>query len=422
MNAVPSARKGLSLPICAILAALPALAHAQSVTLTMQSAEVIPGDEFDLSLLGNLDRPIRGFQVGVEFPSQGLTFLGARLEGSDLAGRRPAVFQTQSASGQAAVKLLLDDRPPIANDIPAGAAVRLLTLRFRLSQGLDPGAEFTVRLVGGLGFPPLPALIHVDSRTVAPAALVSGKVRVTDQNTLRIKDLPGVQPQSVVDLEITAFNVSPLQGFTVCIRSDPARVKFLDVDLAGTITEAVGADWVSPIFDNARGHFVLGVLLDAAPPFLGQVIPASGLSLTIAKVRLQALDAGPAGGSVELELVDGVGAPPIHNHFVIDNRTVAPVKRNGRLSIITDGPFIRGDVNEDGRLDITDPIAEAEWLFRDGFQVECPKAGDADDDGDTDLGDLIYSLRFLFLGGPALPAPFPGAGFDPTPDSLRCPL
>jgi hypothetical protein len=34
--------------------------------------------------------------------------------------------------------------------------------------------------------------------------------------------------------------------------------------------------------------------------------------------------------------------------------------------------------------------------------------------------DAVYTLAHLFTGGPAPPAPYPGAGLDPTPDGFHC--
>jgi len=421
MSQVLRSLSGRRLLVFCILEALPRLLPAQSAVLQLESAVVVPGSEFELALTARLDRPIRGYQIGVEFPQNALSLTGVSLEETDLPAQRPDVFLVSIAQGYGTVRLVLDDRPPLENGIPAGNSVRLGRFRFRMAQGLHPGAEYAVKLKGDLGFPPLPALIYTEAGAVPPVAMVEGQVQVIDRNVLRIKDLVSVGPNAIETLEISAFNISPLQGFSIGVRFDPALVKFLEADFTDTITEAVGAEYVASIIDNNRGHFLLGVLLDSLPPFLSQVIPAAGLDLTIAKAKIQVVAAPGTTRNVELELADGLGAPPIRNLFVIENQSVQPVKQNGRLQIVADRPFLRGDVNEDGRLDISDPIAQGEWLFLDSREVECQKAGDADDDGDTDLADMVYVLRYLFNRGPILPAPFPVVGFDPTPDALRCP-
>jgi parallel beta-helix repeat protein len=83
--------------------------------------------------------------------------------------------------------------------------------------------------------------------------------------------------------------------------------------------------------------------------------------------------------------------------------------------------FRRGEVNRDGSLDLSDPLAVLGYLFlgqRDA--VACEKAADADDSGALDLNDPVSLLNFLFLGGPPPAAPANGCGADPTPDALGC--
>ena len=65
-----------------------------------------------------------------------------------------------------------------------------------------------------------------------------------------------------------------------------------------------------------------------------------------------------------------------------------------------------GDVDSDGRLDITDPIAVLEHLFR-GSPLGCVEAGNADDDSRVDITDAIRLLMFLFGNAAAPPDPGP---------------
>jgi hypothetical protein len=396
-------------------------AWGQNVSLRVEEKQVLPGEEFTLDLLGALDRPIRGFQIGVQFPQHAMTLLRIAA-GADLGGTHADVFDRTMVPGSATVKLILDSTAPFTDGIPAGDSVGLARFTFRMGQGFSPGAEFPIGLAGGLGTPPLPALIYAGAGTFPPAGLTAGAVQVMDRNVLRIRDVARLQPGSAATLEFSAFNLSPLQGFSVGVKFDPTLVRFLNVDLQDTITAAVGAEYVAPIFDNVHGIFLLGVLLDSIPPFQNQVIPATGLDLTIFKVNVQLLNPPSPVESVDLELADGLGAPPIRNVFIIDNQSVEPVKQNGRLNLLTEASFVRGDANHDGKLDITDPIATADWLYRGAFPLPCEKTADTDDDGDTDLVDVIFLLRYLFEGGTDLPPPYPAAGLDPTPDDLPCPL
>jgi hypothetical protein len=86
--------------------------------------------------------------------------------------------------------------------------------------------------------------------------------------------------------------------------------------------------------------------------------------------------------------------------------------------------FVRGDVDGDRRLDISDAIQTVSFLVgRDELNLEvlCVDAFDADDSGAVQLTDALRLLKYLFDGSsPALPAPFPHCGRDETPDSLTC--
>ena len=83
--------------------------------------------------------------------------------------------------------------------------------------------------------------------------------------------------------------------------------------------------------------------------------------------------------------------------------------------------FLRGDVNFDSRLDVTDAIGVLTFLFGGEFGFHnCLDAHDTDDNGRIDLADAIFTLNHLFLGGEALRPPFPLCGRDPSRDALCC--
>ncbi len=85
------------------------------------------------------------------------------------------------------------------------------------------------------------------------------------------------------------------------------------------------------------------------------------------------------------------------------------------------GSFRRGDANDDGAVNISDPVFTLSFLFLGGRTPGCLKAADVDDSGDLNITDAVFELGFLFLGGPP-PRP-PGherCGEDPTQDALAC--
>jgi hypothetical protein len=83
--------------------------------------------------------------------------------------------------------------------------------------------------------------------------------------------------------------------------------------------------------------------------------------------------------------------------------------------------FVRGDVDVNGHLEISDAVRIFGYLFLGNPRsLACRKAADASDSGDVSISSGVYLLNFLFIGGRPPPAPFPLCGEDPTPDELSC--
>jgi hypothetical protein len=92
---------------------------------------------------------------------------------------------------------------------------------------------------------------------------------------------------------------------------------------------------------------------------------------------------------------------------------------NGFDYLAAETNFIRGDSNNDLKVDLGDAIT----IFNDLFlgtpaPAPCRDALDVDDSGSLDLTDGVSILLFLFQGGGPPKAPFPDPGIDPTNDTL----
>ena len=87
--------------------------------------------------------------------------------------------------------------------------------------------------------------------------------------------------------------------------------------------------------------------------------------------------------------------------------------------VVADWTFVRGDVSGDGDLQINDALAGLDYLFG-GATVACLDAVDANDDGGLDVSDPIFTLHFLFADGAPPAPPFPLCGVDPTIDGIGC--
>ncbi|MEM7235377.1 MAG: dockerin type I repeat-containing protein, partial [Planctomycetota bacterium] len=70
-------------------------------------------------------------------------------------------------------------------------------------------------------------------------------------------------------------------------------------------------------------------------------------------------------------------------------------------------PYRRGDVNDDGNVDVSDAVSMFLWLFAGAEAPDCLAAANTNGDGRHDLSDGIYVLAHLFRGGAEPPSPGP---------------
>lgn len=82
-------------------------------------------------------------------------------------------------------------------------------------------------------------------------------------------------------------------------------------------------------------------------------------------------------------------------------------------------PFIRGDVDSSGRVELSDAVQVLNFLFRGARQPGCLETADSNNDAQVNLSDGVYLLTWLFLGGAAPAAPGPGCGLDPDDSGAR---
>src|SRR5687767_4569652 len=134
-------------------------------------------------------------------------------------------------------------------------------------------------------------------------------------------------------------------------------------------------------------------------------------------VELQPYDAGTDSGGINTS-PDEVTVP----FWPISHLTTGPFASGLPLGTFTftrtdrpTGPqFIRGDSNGDGARDLTDAVLGLNSLFQEGQSAPCRKSLDVDDNGTVDITDPIALLAYLFLGGPPPAEPLSACGRDLT--------
>lgn len=201
------------------------------------------------------------------------------------------------------------------------------------------------------------------------------------------------------------------------------------------------------IDNNFSGGFNKTQIVDpAAPENAGKngVVSAIVLSLTENKVlpptgTEAVLDIGVEAQAAQAEdaqsgmvqFVDGLkgSGQPVSNALTVDGNTVAACNAGTasvevvfQLLVNTDKSFVRGNANNDGKVDIADPIWIINELFRGGPASTCQDAADANNDGMVDAADAVYLIAYEFQGGSPPAEPFPACGTDPesTDDGVSC--
>ena len=118
------------------------------------------------------------------------------------------------------------------------------------------------------------------------------------------------------------------------------------------------------------------------------------------------------------------GGEPVANVLTV-NGASAPICNLDlaqlSVSIAAGKTFRRADANDDGKVNIADPIWIISELFRGGPATGCQATADANADTVIDLADATYIINYQFLGGDAPPAPFPDCdAVEELPEGITC--
>ncbi len=198
------------------------------------------------------------------------------------------------------------------------------------------------------------------------------------------------------------------QSYTGALTYIAARERFvsgrLPREVAFEITSNEGED-----FETAEAEVTLegSAWIDVASVLVADVDPppdADWASVTRWRVTVPL---APGANELILLAFDAAGSLLTSDRIVVTRTT-------------DDGPlFVRGDVDGNGRIQVTDAIGVLLHLFA-GKPANCEDAADVDDDGELRGSDAVRLLSYLFQRGEAPPAPFPALGTDPTPDGIEC--
>jgi len=245
-------------------------------------------------------------------------------------------------------------------------------------------------------------------------------------------NLPGpIEAPAGADVEICLFYTDEfdnLQGLQAGLCFD-CNLEFNSFSISGSIFDEVGAEFVNYNIDNDPTdgdgcEFVLGILLDALPPFDDQTVPPTSVPLLIGCANATIDPTAACESELVVEFcndINGAGNVAIENIAIINFESIQNFDRYPcAVRVVPEEIFQRGDCNDDDKVDLADAAKILGWQFG-SESIFCPDACDANDDGKINLADSVLILNYMFLFGDPPPDPGPVDGMegpDPSADNL----
>jgi hypothetical protein len=148
----------------------------------------------------------------------------------------------------------------------------------------------------------------------------------------------GVPGSSNVAVAVTARHDVAIHGFSLSLAYPRDALQLLQIDSSGTSTESVGVEFFHQVLDDAAGTAVLGAIFGFAEPYSPVALagtPSDGQPQLIAWLIFDILSGAPA-GEHKIELLDGLGHPPVENRFTYQGTTIKPTLHNGSILVETE--------------------------------------------------------------------------------------
>jgi hypothetical protein len=142
-----------------------------------------------------------------------------------------------------------------------------------------------------------------------------------------------------------------------------------------------------------------------------KTLPAHASSTVFASLKLR-VPAGQAASSSGF-CVDNIWVPPAGTWQVVDigyagfpptfngqeNRDVSTPDAPPMCFDIVAQSFIRGDVDDNMKIDLADITYLIVYMFFNGPAPKYPESADVNSDGRHNIADLVFLIRYIFSGG-----------------------
>jgi len=259
-----------------------------------------------------------------------------------------------------------------------------------------------------------------------------GSFREGDRNVRPTLTAPGTMVEVVVSIAPTgAAEPDGAQGWSISVAND-SHLEVQNGDgfptLEGTDAAAkfAGGFQKTEVVDPAKNNGMVGFVSAVVLSFTQDVTLDPTKDQTIARSKYTIKDGTTDEAfPLDIEFLDNLrgAGQPVQNVLTVKGSSVIATRTiDLELEEMEPGTkdFRRGDPNDDGKVNIADPIWIINELVRQGPATKCESAADTNDDGRVDLSDAMYLITYEFTSGPAPGAPFLNCGDDPTEDGLEC--
>jgi len=249
----------------------------------------------------------------------------------------------------------------------------------------------------------LPSARYINIRTALPASTVHVEPKtVARGGLLELPILVGA------NLDIEAFSFGVFLDDSLL-----APLSLLPGFHLEAYTNGIGPEFWQPDLAVPGGGMTVDCVISSTPG--GAVLPAGAL--------LQAAEALLGVSNVLVPTLtpvfptSGLGMPAV---TTLEGQTVEPSLSGTLIEIIVPLQFVRGDVNENGLVNIADPALLLRRLFLNATPGTCPASEDVNNNGIVSISDAIHLLVWLFASGAPPDSPFPTCGIAPDPVNEEC--
>lgn len=323
--------------------------------------------------------PTEGFVLAIGYDTSVITATSITVHPAVLAALSPAGAEIVAGEifdsvGGCTLGVVFDATAPFAGQtLPAALNQPIATLRV-VADFIPASLPFVTMLEftdGTFNVPPLNNIIVQGGLSLGAGniALLDGALNLVGGGGVNRLSLQGTTilagaESGTAQVQLTN-GTGPVEGFVLAIGHDPG-LTLLAIDLTGTVTAFVGAEFVVPNINNTTSGGTLGVVLDFLAPYSGQTIPVGNNQL-IAKFVYRCDDTpiAPEPASIHpIAFVDGVfGSPPLQNVIVMGGLSIQPQLQNSTMTCLPllaefDVAFYCGVLDDSGV--IVDPVTTPE--------------------------------------------------------------